>query len=120
MLAVGGQLLGSVDEQTLKMTTGLSGGVGLTHCELCGALSSGVLVIGALHGRTRPEEDDAGCQELAARYRRNFEQTLGSTNCETLRRAGDYETLGRELCARLVERAVHVLFEVLDGEDNRL
>ncbi len=47
MLAVGRHMLGEVDERTIRITTALSGGVGGTHAELCGALSAGVMLIGA-------------------------------------------------------------------------
>ncbi len=54
------------------MATGLAGGVGGTHQELCGALSAGVLLIGALYGRLTPDEDDGPCYDLASRYRERF------------------------------------------------
>ena len=55
MLAVGEHLLGPLDDQVLRMSSGLGGGLGSTQQELCGALSGGVLIIGALYGRTRPD-----------------------------------------------------------------
>ena len=53
MLAVGEHWLGQVDDRVRRMVTGLGGGVGGTQQEMCGALSGGVLLIGALYGRTR-------------------------------------------------------------------
>ena len=47
MLAVGEYLLGSIDDQVLRMTTGLGGGVGSTHQEICG------VIIGAIFGKVR-------------------------------------------------------------------
>jgi len=68
MLAVGEYLLGYVDDWVQRMTTGLAGGVGGSHQEMCGALSGGVLLIGAMHGRTRSDEDDSQCRKLAVEF----------------------------------------------------
>jgi C_GCAxxG_C_C family probable redox protein len=115
MLAVGEHALGSVDTQTLKMTTGFAGGVGVTQQELCGTLSAGIMIIGALYGRTQPNEDDSFCQALAANYRNRFAQELGSINCGELR-AKRYGSQGREPCSVLVERAARLLLDILSGE----
>lgn len=110
MLAVGEHLLGTVDEQTMRMTTGFSGGIGSTHGELCGALSAGVMLIGALHGRTRTGVDDRVCLELSARYRNGFVQEFGSSTCQALR--DRYAN-----CPWLVEKASRILLDIID-EDN--
>jgi len=113
MLAVGGHLLGDFDDWMLKFSTGLSGGIGVTYRDLCGALTAGVLVIGGIHGRTQLSEDDTRCQELAALYRDRFAQELGSVYCHELR-AEKYGSLGQEPCSVLVERAARILLAVLE------
>ena len=113
MLAVGEYLLGQVDDQFLRIATGLGGGLGGTHQELCGALTGGVLLIGALYGRTKPDEDNSLCKELTTLYRERFAQELGSTNCGVLRESG-YGSEGSTPCSVLVERAVHVLLDTLN------
>jgi len=112
VLAVGEYLLGQVDDRLLRIATGLGGGVGGTHQELCGALSGGVLLIGALHGRIQPDEDDSQCMRLVTCYRKHFAQELGSTNCGSLRESG-YGSEGSTPCSVLVEQATRVLLEVL-------
>lgn len=112
MLAVGEHALDSVDERMLRMTTGLSGGIGVTYRDLCGALTVGVMVIGAIHGRSQPSEDDTRCQELATIYRNRFDRELGSVYCHELR-AEKYGAQGQEPCSVLVERAAHILLTVL-------
>jgi C_GCAxxG_C_C family probable redox protein len=99
--------MGKVEERELRMSTGLSGGIGRTHLELCGALTAGVMVIGGVHGRSRPNQDDTVCQTLAAHYRERFAQELGGVNCGELR-----ARWGR--CSQLVQRAAGVLLEVLE------
>jgi len=51
MLAVGGHVLGNLDPRFVRMATGFAGGVGESKQEMCGALSAGVMLIGALYGR---------------------------------------------------------------------
>jgi len=115
MLAVGEYALGSVDSRTLRMTTGFAGGIGSTYRDLCGALSAGIMIISALHGRTRLAEDDARCLELATDYRDRFARKLGSVYCHELR-ADRYGSQGQEPCSVLVRRAAGILLEVLEGE----
>jgi C_GCAxxG_C_C family probable redox protein len=118
VLAVGEHLLGQVDDQVCRMVTGLGGGVGGTQQEMCGALSGGILLIGALHGRTGADEDDSRCMRLASLYREQFAQTMGSTRCGELR-ARRYGSSGTSPCATLVEQAVYILLEMLaDAENN--
>ena len=112
MLAVGEHLLGEVDDQALRMTTALGGGVGLTLQELCGALSSGVLIIGALHGRTTSDEDDSNCARIASLYRLKFLDEFGSTRCETIRSQG-FGSGGKWPCSELVERAAGILLQTI-------
>ena len=112
MLAVGEYLWGQVDDPVLRMTTAMAGGVGCTNQEMCGALSSGVLLIGALHGCTRANEDDRQCQKLVAEYRERFVRELGATSCCTLR-ANGYGTSGKPSCSALVERAAGILLDVM-------
>ena len=112
MLAVGEYVLGTVDPALCKIATGLGGGIGGTHQELCGALSGGVLLLGALYGRTEAGKSDDLCMHLSAEYRTRFAQELGSTHCGTLRESG-FGLGGTIPCSVLVERATRVLLEVL-------
>ena len=115
MLAVGEYVLGKVDAQTVRMTTGFSGGIGVTYRDLCGALSSGIMIIGALYGRTQQNQDDALCLKLATNYRDRFAKTLGCIYCHELR-AERYGSRGQEPCSVLVERAAKILLAVLAEE----
>jgi C_GCAxxG_C_C family probable redox protein len=105
--------MGEVDDRILRMATALGGGVGLTHQELCGALSGGVLLIGAIHGRCSPYEDDSTCTRLATEYREKFLQIFGGTKCQDLRESG-YGSGGKWPCSELVQRSTSILLEVLN------
>ena len=112
LLVVGEHVLGDLGSRCARMATGLSGGVGNTQQEMCGALSGGVLVISGLLGRESLDEDDQPALVLAARYRERFLAELGDTQCGRLREML-YAPGGLGSCALLVERAVTILLELL-------
>jgi C_GCAxxG_C_C family probable redox protein len=114
LLAVGESLWGKVDDRICRMSTGLAGGLGCSHEELCGTLSAGVLIIGATYGRIRPDEDDGECNRRVNEYRLQFEQRLGAARCSDLRASG-YGSDGKWPCSLLVERATSILCRVFAG-----
>jgi C_GCAxxG_C_C family probable redox protein len=112
ILAVGEEVLGRLHPQSVRMATGLMGGLGGTQQEMCGALSGGVLVIGGLLGRQNLEQDDAPACSQAARYRERFLAEMGDTQCAPLRERVQAPG-GLESCAEIVERAAAILLELL-------
>jgi C_GCAxxG_C_C family probable redox protein len=112
MLAVGRYLLGDLDHRSVAMATGFAGGTGDSRQELCGALSGGVMVIGALHGRSRLDEDDRPAIERANRYRERFLADLGEVRCSPLRERVQAPG-GLGSCAVVVERAARILLDLL-------
>ena len=118
MLVVGEYALGEVDERTQRMTTGFSGGVADERHYLCGAFSAGVMIIGALYGRTQTDVDETKCFINVRRYRERFEGQLGSVICSELR-AEMYGSGRDEPCSVLVERAAKILLEELDEGSTR-
>jgi len=117
MLAVGGHVLGEeMARRSVRLATGLAGGVGGTHQEMCGALSGGVMVIGGVCGRDSASEDDQAAYEFAARYRERFLAELGTTRCAEL-----YEQMhapgGPGSCSPVVERAARILLDLLAAHE---
>ena len=112
MLAVGGHLLGDMGPRVMRMATGFAGGVGDSQQEMCGALSAGVMIIGALYGRNSLREDDRLALELATRYRERFAAQLGTTRCGPLRQ-GVHAPGGLGSCSLVVERGAQILLELL-------
>lgn len=98
------------------MATAFGGGMGGTHEEACGALSGGVMVIGAHLGPQRPQEGEEPMRQAVACYRARFLNEIGPTQCAALR-DGLYGSEGQEPCSVLVRRAVHILLHVLDETD---
>ena len=116
VLAVGEQVLDRLHPQSVRMATGLGGGLGGTHQEMCGALSGGVLVIGGLLGRQNLEQDDEPAYSQAARFRERFLADLGDTQCAPLRERVQAPD-GPESCDEIVERAATILLDLLAGAE---
>ncbi len=120
MLAVGEQVMDDLEtwhgevDALVRVATGFSGGLGDTRQELCGALSGGVMIIGALFGRGSLEEDDQPAVDLAARYRERFLETFGYTRCDDLREQVVDPPGGLGSCGELVKRATTVLIALLE------
>jgi C_GCAxxG_C_C family probable redox protein len=115
LLAVGEHLLGEVPTRTFKMASIFAGGLAGTHEELCGALTAGSMVIGALHGRTRPGEDETRGRDLARCFRAGFASEFGTTKCDPIQQR--FQVPGKTgSCAPVAERAVAILLQVLATE----
>ena len=112
MLSVGKYKLEDLDDRTIRMTTGFGGGIGDSRQELCGAFTAGVMVIGALEGRTVSDSDDTICFQTPLHYRDRFRKAVGSISCFELR-AGRYGSDGDEPCSVLVERAARELLNTI-------
>jgi C_GCAxxG_C_C family probable redox protein len=97
----------------VRLSTGLGGGVAGTRQELCGALSGGLLLIGALHGRDAPGDDDTMAYELSERYSERFRAQFGASQCARLLSTVVKGSGGLGSCGPLVEQAVYILLETL-------
>ena len=113
MLAVGEHTLTDFDRRMVRIATPFAGGVGGTEEEMCGALSGGLIVIGAQHGRTETHEDDQNAQLQAARYRERFAEAFGTTRCAPIY-AEVHAPGGLGSCRYVGERAALALLEVLE------
>ncbi len=52
---------------------------------LCGALAGGIMMIGYVFGRRRPEDDITCASELSFELHKRFLETLGSKTCSVLK-----------------------------------
>lgn len=89
------------------------GGVGGTHEEMCGVLSGGVMIAGALLGARDPSDDEEALKEAIVAYRDRFIAELGPTKCASLR-DGLYGSEGQEPCSVLARRGTLILLDVLE------
>jgi len=112
VLAVGEHVLTTFDFHMVMIASPFAGGVGGTKEEMCGALSGGVIVIGALHGRSEADADDQAAELAAVRYRERFTEEFGTTRCGLI-----YDEVhapgGLGSCRYVGERAALMLLEVL-------
>ncbi len=83
------EIVGLVDDATIKASHGLSGGGGLSGKGACGALAGGLLALGAKRGRDRDKLSQGRgmgnfqkARELVDRFRCEF----GGITCEDLQR----------------------------------
>ena len=106
-------MLDGLNTQSLRMATGFSGGLGDSREELCGALSGGVMVIGALYGRASLDEEDEPANRMARQYRAHFLDAFGHTRCGYLRDEVVNAAGPPNSCADLVEKAAAILLELL-------
>ena len=97
-----------------RVASAFGGGIGGSHSEACGALTGGIIAIGFLQGRTKPDQNIDSTKDLAKSYRDEFEKIAGSTNCGILLdQFGDQDNYFE--CSRLVGRATVVLAKLLKG-----
>jgi C_GCAxxG_C_C family probable redox protein len=111
VVAVGEYVLGEIDPTLRRISTAFGGGYGKTREEACGALSGGVLLIGALYGRLSTQEDDTTCLRLTALYRERFVQQFEVSKCRALKEKG-YGSPEKS-CALIISGAARLLLDVL-------
>jgi C_GCAxxG_C_C family probable redox protein len=112
LLAVGPRVVRDWHPACVRMSTGFAGGMGGSRQDVCGALAGGVMVIGALFGRSTLE-DDALAQRLAKQFRERFVEAFGTTQCIRLREEVVEGENGLGSCAVLVQRTTMMLLQVL-------
>lgn len=100
-------------EVSPRMATAFGGGVGRSKQGLCGALSGGLIALGALQGRDTPDGKWDAVAAAAASVRARFEAEQGCTDCgEVLERLGPQE--GMLKCIRLAGHTAGMFHEALD------
>lgn len=116
MLAVGEHYLKPLPEVLLRVSNPFGGGVAGCRQELCGALSGGILILGALWGRTSSTENDERLKALIGHLREEFLARYGSTTCQPIRDVARDEVIG---CLPVVEAAVRMLVPLIEEEIER-
>ncbi len=111
MIAVGDHYLGQTPEILVRVSCPFGGGLGGGREELCGVLSGGALLLGALWGRTTPTEKDEDLRMLVRRFRGWFLDRYGSTRCEAIR--SQMPEMDKR-CAPVVEEGTRTLVEMME------
>jgi len=115
LLTVGERVWEDFDPNIARMGTGWAGGVA-NAAELCGAVAGAVMLIGAKHGRVTLDDEDTTCLRLVNKFRRRFEDELGSIQCYhfTKRR---FNPENHRKCGAVVRKAMEILLELLEGDE---
>lgn len=113
MIAVGGHYLSPLPDLLVRASCPFAGGVGGSNRGLCGALSGGVIVLGALWGRTNSSENDDFVQKLASRYWNRFVEAVGETRCQAIK---DLPRIDESGCAPVVEEGCRILVDLIEKE----
>lgn len=97
-------------EKLVRLATPFSGGMG--QGDLCGFLSGGVLAIGLLFGRTKPEENEkkGRCISLASEYYKWWNGNF-PLHCADIRKFG-----GKEMCTQNGRKAARYLEGLIKKE----
>lgn len=103
-----------LEDSCARLATPFGGGIGRAQ-DVCGALTGGVLGIGAALGRARPEEDKVRPYDAAGKLYSSFKERLGSVDCSVLN-MGDFKSPEhRPRCGRFVEEATRLAIAAIRG-----
>ena len=86
VLAAFADQIGVPLETALAAASGIGGGIGGSHQEVCGAISGSVMALGYLYPYTDSGNPSAKQRvyALAKEFRRRFEEAFGKTRCGEL------------------------------------
>ncbi|WKY48666.1 C-GCAxxG-C-C family protein [Eubacteriaceae bacterium ES3] len=110
-------------EAALKMTSGFGGG--LCQGELCGAVSSAVMVLGLKYGQSEKEDNEAkeNTYDVVNDFCRKFKAINGSIICNGLldtdlsqtnaRKEAREKGLFKKICPKVIADAVVILEEMI-------
>lgn len=113
------EALGEETESAAAHATAFGGGFGRTFEEACGAISGGLIAIGHLHGRRKPEGEWDLPANLGAELRARFMEEFDTSNCAVLRERFGKEEQMQE-CRKVVGTTVTSLLEMLDRGESRV
>lgn len=95
-----------------RMATPFGGGIGRSE-DTCGALTGGVLAIGACIGRISASEDRLKSYDAAGQLFKMFSTRFGSAVCKDLNK-GDFKSPEHRVrCGNFVEVATRLTLEIL-------
>jgi len=110
VIAVGDYYFGKAPEILIRAACPLAGGAGCSYQEMCGLLSGGLMVMGALLGRVSISESDEAVQALGREFRERFRALAGHTQCQAIR---DSLPEKDKRCEPIVVSTVRILLELL-------
>lgn len=101
-----------LDKDMMRLVTPLGGGIGRAGCT-CGALSGGVIIIGAAKGRTSPDGPRGDSYDLAGEFHKRFKSEFGSTCCRALNKLDAGDPARGKLCLKIIGNSAGLLMQIL-------
>ncbi len=101
-----------------KFASGFGGGIGGSHCEICGALTGGIIALGWMFGRKDPGDDKQKAYSSSAEFRNRFLKKFNSTNCQRILDMMEKQELKLD-CKKLTAETAGILYEILQKKDAR-
>jgi C_GCAxxG_C_C family probable redox protein len=100
------------DTTTVRCAAGFGGGIVGTTEETCGALTGGIVSLGALLGRYNTSDSLQNLGQIGKRFKESFAGKFGSTHCATLRKG--FEEKNKPLgCVQLSAEAAVMLADLI-------
>jgi len=99
-----------------KMATPFGGGVGRSE-DICGALTGGIMALGASLGRTSPDEDRLRSYDAAGKLYRLFLEEFSSTSCKVLNKSDFKSPEHRIRCGKFVAGCARLTIDVIRGSE---
>jgi C_GCAxxG_C_C family probable redox protein len=124
VFAAKSDLTGLSVTDSLKIATGFGAGMAMMQ-QTCGAVTGAYMVIGALHGRVNPDDEDSRDKTygLIEEFNKRFLALHGNLNCRELLgvdlqskegiEEAEREGYFQSRCAKYVEDAEKILDEIL-------
>ena len=101
-----------LSEDMVRIATPFGGGIGRSGC-LCGALSGGVIILGAARGRTTPETPRKESYELSSEFHNRFKSEFGATCCRVLVKDKFGSKEQGERCYQIITGSAELLMKFL-------
>ncbi|PKL18885.1 MAG: hypothetical protein CVV49_03785 [Spirochaetae bacterium HGW-Spirochaetae-5] len=101
-----------LSEDMVRIATPFGGGLGRSGC-LCGALSGGVIILGAARGRTTPETPRKESYELSSEFHNRFKSKFGATCCRVLVKNEFGSKEQGERCYEIITGSAELLMKFL-------
>ena len=96
-----------------KYASAFCGGIGKCKEDICGALTGGVIIAGALFGREKGGEDIGKACAISREYRNRFLKRFHNTNCRSLCGSIEDKDMDVDDCKDLTVKAADILNEVI-------
>lgn len=106
-----------MDPETVKLVTGFGGGVGQAGC-MCGALSSSIVALNMLTGRTSNEISRDDCYACSKEFHDRFKARFGATCCRVLNSSPFESREHLTTCLKITGNTAKLLMEYL--QENNL